>query len=327
MNHQEELPERPFRGEQLWTRVGPFAVVAMLSFFVVPLPGQQAFDSGLVTTAAALNAVIFLAALALASERLPAWLDALPALAYFGVVALLRQSQGGAASGYEPLLVLPVFWLALHGTKRQLLLGIGVMAIALFAPILLLGAPEYPSAEWRPALLWTTTSLIVGLTTGSLMRTARSLSSIDELTGATNRRGLDHAVFREIYRARRSGEPLSFGMLRVTNWQLVARSSGHRTADALLRDSVALWRQKVRATDIVARYERDLFGIVLPTCTADDGRSVLERLRDLIPGGEIYTVGVTQWDGAEDQGQFVARAEADLLRVEAGRVHNETQAP
>ena len=42
-------------------------------------------------------------------------------LAYLGIVGLMRQAGDGPA-GFLPLLIVPVVWLALYGTRRQLLI-------------------------------------------------------------------------------------------------------------------------------------------------------------------------------------------------------------
>src|SRR5436305_4730385 len=56
--------------------------------------------------------------------RLPGWTEALPALLFFVVVVLLRHGAGGTASGFSPLVLLPIVWLALYGTRPQLLAGV-----------------------------------------------------------------------------------------------------------------------------------------------------------------------------------------------------------
>ena len=54
-------------------------------------------------------------------------------------VALLRDAGGGSASGVGALALLPVFWLALHGTRRQLVVILTAMFAFFLAPVLLTG--------------------------------------------------------------------------------------------------------------------------------------------------------------------------------------------
>ena len=44
--------------------------------------------------------------------------------------------------------MLPVFWLALYGTRRELGSSIVGVAALFLTPLLLVGAPEYPASEW-----------------------------------------------------------------------------------------------------------------------------------------------------------------------------------
>ena len=78
------------------------------------------------------------------------------------LIVLLRQSQGGSTSGYGPLAILPVVWVALTLGRRSVV-AIAASTTLLFAlPILLIGAPSYPSSGWRGVVLWTVSALVVG---------------------------------------------------------------------------------------------------------------------------------------------------------------------
>ncbi len=69
--------------------------------------------------------------------------------------------------------MLPVFWLALYGTRRAARAEHRRVAAVFLTPILLLGAPEYPSSEWTRGLLWICVAPIVGFTVQSLVRQLR----------------------------------------------------------------------------------------------------------------------------------------------------------
>lgn len=68
----------------------------------------------------------------------------LPAVLYIASVAALRHSAGGAESGYSPLGLLAILWLSFVGTRRDLAVGIGLLALSMVAPILIIGPPDYP---------------------------------------------------------------------------------------------------------------------------------------------------------------------------------------
>jgi diguanylate cyclase (GGDEF)-like protein len=112
--------------------------------------------------AAALTVILVVAGFAVPWLRLPGWTHPIVPLAYFPVIALLRDAHGGAPSGYGPLCVMPVFWLALFGTRRHLALSLTGVALVFVGPVLLIGDGRYPPSEWRAAVLWTSVLAIVG---------------------------------------------------------------------------------------------------------------------------------------------------------------------
>jgi hypothetical protein len=61
---------------------------------------------------------------------------------FLPVIALLREGSGGGASGYGPLAVLPVVWLALYHDRRQLIIGILLQAAVFFLPTVAIAPPD-----------------------------------------------------------------------------------------------------------------------------------------------------------------------------------------
>ena len=145
----------------------------VLALALLPLPPHA---DGLIeiALAAALTALIVVSVALVPWHRVPLYAEVVPPLAYFVVVALLRESQGGALSGYSILAMLPIFWLALYGSRSQLAIGIVGLASMFLAPLVLLGSPDYPSAEWRHSILWIFVATIVGFTVQGLVDQLRS---------------------------------------------------------------------------------------------------------------------------------------------------------
>jgi diguanylate cyclase (GGDEF)-like protein len=79
-----------------------------------------------------------------------------------GVLAVLRQAQGGSTSGYSPLAILPVVWIGLTQRRRYLLAITACTALLFAVPILVIGAPLYPNTGWRSVVLWTVVAFVVG---------------------------------------------------------------------------------------------------------------------------------------------------------------------
>ena len=151
----------------------PFALVGLLAPLTALIPPQPE-DWTLVWLATGLTALIALVGLLTPWSRLPRWSFIVPPLAYFVVVAILREANDGSVSGYAPLALLPVVWIALNLGRAQVAVGIAVGTAVLVFP-LLVGDPEaYTTSDWRRAVLWAVTAAIAGFSIESLMREKRT---------------------------------------------------------------------------------------------------------------------------------------------------------
>src|SRR4029079_13027625 len=92
-------------------------------------------------------------------------------------------------SAYSTLLILPVLWLAMYGTRLELAISVIGVALLLTMPILLIGAPDYSDEEWRRALLWVTVAGILGLAVQDLVEQVRQRAdALHTVTAAVGRR-------------------------------------------------------------------------------------------------------------------------------------------
>ncbi|TMK80442.1 MAG: GGDEF domain-containing protein [Actinobacteria bacterium] len=168
----DESAFQAFERSGLLSRAAPFLGAMALAIAVYPLPPNGNEPNALLA-AVVLNALVLISALAMPWRRLPHFAQIVPPFAYFLVIALLREADGGSTSAYAVLSMLPVFWLALYGTRRQLAVSIVGVASVFLMPLLIVGAPEYPTSEWTRALLWICVAPIVGFTVQSLVRQLR----------------------------------------------------------------------------------------------------------------------------------------------------------
>ncbi|WP_165372869.1 GGDEF domain-containing protein [Pengzhenrongella frigida] len=154
---------------------------------VVELWGAVASNLVVVAAASIALAVLVLVAWVVPWDRLPAWSEALVPLGYFVVVALLRHARGGASAGYPPLVMLPIIWMALYGTRAQLHIAIAALAVTLLAPLVLVGAPFYPSDAWGLSLLTVAIGALAGPMIQRLVEQARQRTADIVALGAITR--------------------------------------------------------------------------------------------------------------------------------------------
>ena len=171
----EVPPGHFFEGIHVLRRVTPFLATGVLPFVLLPVLGIP-LDSWQVAAAFAVSAAILGTALLLPWERLPDWTQVLPVLAGFVVIALLRDTSAEDAVIFEPLVIIPVAWLALYGTRGQLWAAIGAMVATMALPPLLVGSPYENDQIVRAGL-----AAVIGGTTGiavqELVRATRALAS------------------------------------------------------------------------------------------------------------------------------------------------------
>lgn len=104
----------------------------------------------------------------------------------------------------------------------------------------------------------------------------------DPLTGTHSRRWLDGALPRLFQRHRFSGEPLSLIVLDVDHFKRVNDTFGHPAGDSVLAAVGRLIGQKLRPTDLVARFGGEEFVLLLPHTALAGGVRAAERLREAI---------------------------------------------
>ncbi|MBW3665748.1 MAG: GGDEF domain-containing protein [Actinobacteria bacterium] len=104
----------------------------------------------------------------------------LPPLAYLLAVAVLRHAEGGSASGYGPLVLIPLFWVALYAERAQVATVVVGIVLVFMLPIVVIGSPGYPSTEWRRPLVWFVVAPTVGLVVNDLVRRIRTEAAANE---------------------------------------------------------------------------------------------------------------------------------------------------
>ncbi|RJK95334.1 EAL domain-containing protein [Vallicoccus soli] len=145
-----------------------------------------------------------------------------------------------------------------------------------------------------------------------------ALAAVDGLTGVANRRTLDLEISRACARARAAGQPLAVALLDLDRFKAYNDRHGHRAGDRLLKEAAAAWQEVLGPDDLLARYGGEEFAVLLPGRDGEAARRVLDRARALTPDGQSFSAGVVVWDGAEEPGDALGRADEALYAAKRG---------
>ncbi len=328
--------------ERIALNLAPFAAAAALAAVVAPLGTTP--DWGQYAAAVGLGVLAGLV-------RLTPWPRALggrellPSLIFLIAVALLRSATGGTGSGIAVMAMLPVFWTALHGDRRQLCLVTVGVTLLFLAPLVFLGGRAYPQSQYRAGVLFVAVSTIIGFTTQKLVAAIRykadesqtamvtlieqeaeaaseraellsqltSLASTDALTGLPNRRTWDVSLTESLA----GGEPFVLAMLDFDHFKDFNDTHGHPAGDRLLKESAAGWREELRAGDVLARIGGEEFALLLPKCAPDDALMVVDRLRRRVQGEQTCSAGIVVHAPGESAETLMARVDEALYEAKA----------
>ena len=156
----------------------------------------------------------------------------------------------------------------------------------------------------------------------------------DALTGLPNRvlflDRLEHALAR----LRRRGTKAAILFLDLDRFKLVNDSLGHQVGDELLAAAAPRLRQAVRASDTVARFGGDEFGILLEDISGErEAVETAERIAAVftrpfvLAGSEHFvttSIGIALAQGGELPEELIRDADAAMYRAkERGRARYE----
>lgn len=155
----------------------------------------------------------------------------------------------------------------------------------------------------------------------------RELAITDELTGLPNRRAWNAELPRGLERARRDRTPLSVALIDLDHFKRFNDSYGHPAGDRLLKEAAAAWATHLRTVDHLARYGGEEFIVLLPDATADQARTILNRMRGATPLGQTFSAGIAVLGDTENSDEIVARADAALYEAKRAGRNQVTVAP
>ncbi len=109
--------------------------------------------------------------------------------------------------------------------------------------------------------------------------TYKQLAILDGLTEVYNRRYFNQILPRELERAKRYEDPLSFLMVDIDYFKNFNDTHGHLAGDWALKKVSQAIIGSIRIPDMVFRYGGEEFAVVLPETHKPDAIAVAERIR------------------------------------------------
>lgn len=198
---------------------------------------------------------------------------------------------------------------------------------------LLKASDEYGAFSWntqlsRAMLLGAMT--VVALAIVGRTQRLRRMSTNDQLTGLFNRFYAEEFLANEVHRTARTNGSLVVAMLDVDHFKSFNDRHGHRAGDAALRTLSRVIRDRVRRSDMVARYGGEELLLVLPNANVQSALDALDQIRIAVgltdiplPKGGVdrmqVSIGVAAW-GVD------ARTVEGLLEISDARLYEAKEA-
>jgi diguanylate cyclase (GGDEF)-like protein len=153
-------------------------------------------------------------------------------------------------------------------------------------------------------------------------------ADLDPLTGLPNRRRFVRGVERLVGQAERHGTPAALVGIDLKGLAAINDRHGHLAGDSVIVHVARLLAGLIRSTDMLARLDGDVFGLLLDHLDQNSAIETAERLGRCIAanpidlGGvkvsiqaEIAVTGILAGDSVDD---VIERAERNLARAKSG---------
>jgi len=115
----------------------------------------------------------------------------------------------------------------------------------------------------------------------------------DGLTGLLTKQSFLHFLNPNLVRCKDLHAPLSFGLIDLDEFKKVHGGPGPAAGNRIFQVMADLFKNAVRPTDVLARYDDDAFALILPLTNLMGSRIVGERLRNLVADHRF------QWEGLQ----------------------------
>ena len=248
-------------------------------------------------------------------------------IAFSGLLGLtgMQAWTGGPLSPFAILLVMPMIWMGLTGSRRDVGLTAALVVACCFVPMAVFGPPAYPR-EVGPAVALAVVAVSVLLSistlTGETTRLTRRLrhdATHDPLTDLLNRRGWDDQAEAAMGGAAMGGAaadvPVCVVLLDLDGLKAVNDTMGHDEGDRVLRGTGRRLAAAFGAQAAVARLGGDEFAVLFVGSTAAQVQDEMDRLRLETPDRDAFSAGIAAATPGEQLGDVMRRADLALYEV------------
>ena len=161
----------------------------------------------------------------------------------------------------------------------------------------------------------------------------RNLAMVDPLTGLYNRRFAEQRLAAEVARSERRGHPLTVLTLDLNNFKEINDTYGHPAGDQVLQEFASRLNKVIRGSDLAVRLGGDEFLVLLPECTLEQLKLVLDRLNSFEldwQGKKIpvtFSAGWRDYQKGDRPEEMLARADEALYEGKRASKKNIAPSP
>ncbi|ANY82384.1 hypothetical protein BB934_29190 (plasmid) [Microvirga ossetica] len=151
---------------------------------------------------------------------------------------------------------------------------------------------------------------------------ALKASQTDLLTGLASRRHILEQLDGMLAEHEASGSKLCIAVIDIDHFKAINDGHGHDAGDTVLRHFADMYRERVRAQDMLGRMGGEEFLLILPGAGADDAFRIIDRIRDRFPPAWLvedgidlsytFSAGITEALKGDDRSSILRRADRAL---------------
>ncbi len=141
----------------------------------------------------------------------------------------------------------------------------------------------------------------------------------DTLTGVFNRRWFQNVLDHEIRQSERYQREFALILFDIDHFKLVNDQHGHHAGDRVLCQLVELITQRIRSSDVLARWGGEEFIVLLPETSRDNARRIAEMLRCAVEQenfkiirGLTISLGIAYYETGDKAEPIIKRADTAL---------------